>query len=348
VGSVTERTVRQHLESRGMSRRDFLRLCASMAGWMGVRELLPLARPPRGRLLAATSTSRAVARALEEKPRLPVIWLEAQDCAGCTEALVRSLDPLLSTLLFDVLSLEYHETLSAAASTGLSAHMTEVTGRFAGQYLLVVEGSVPLAAEGAFMAVGGRSFAAVLDEAASGAAAAVATGNCASFGGVPAARPNPTGAVAARHALASRPDLPWVNVPGCPAIPEVTAGVLAYYFVNDRFPDVDDLGRPLTHYGSTVHQGCPRRPHFRSGEFAAAFDDERARAGWCLFELGCRGPVTFNECSTRMWANGVSWPVASGHPCLGCSEPGFWDDGERYPWAPRAYADFLPRVDRRG
>lgn len=339
-------SVHEHLLRRGMTRRRFLGLCSAMAAWMALPDVPPVARPSEARqALAGTRIRRSVARALQTRPRLPVVWMAFQDCAGCTESLLRSSDPLVSSLLLDVLAIEYHETLSAAAGHALEIHRQDVMERFAGQYLLVVEGSVPVGAGGSCCAVGGRGAHELLEEAAAGAAAVLAVGNCAAFGGLPAAAPNPTGALAVRAAWPV-PDTPLATVPGCPAIPEVAAGVLAHYFTFGHFGELDLLGRPLAHYGATVHEGCPRRPHFREGEFAASFDDPAARAGWCLYQRGCRGPTTYNACATRKWGAGLSFPVESGHPCLGCSEPGFWDDGDTYPWQPRAYPAFLPYAGR--
>jgi hydrogenase small subunit len=90
------------------------------------------------------------------------------------------------------------------------------------------------------------------------------------------------------------------------------------------------LGRPKAFYGETIHDRCYRRPFYDQGKFAETFDDEAARQGWCLFKLGCKGPVTYNACATTKWNGGVSFPIQSGHGCLGCSEPGFWDVGPFY------------------
>jgi hydrogenase small subunit len=167
----------------------------------------------------------------------------------------------------------------------------------------------------------------ILREAAAGAAAIIATGNCASFGGIPKASPNPTGARAVSEIIT---DKPIVNIPGCPAIPEVTTGTIAHFLVLGSLPPLDHLKRPLTFYGHTIHDHCLRRPFYEAGKFAAAFDDADARAGHCLYKLGCKGPTTYNACSSLKWEQGLSFPVQSGHPCLGCSEPNFWDGGGFY------------------
>jgi hydrogenase small subunit len=167
----------------------------------------------------------------------------------------------------------------------------------------------------------------MLMEAAAGAAAVIAVGSCASFGGIPAANPNPTGAVSVAELIT---DKPIINVPGCPPIPVVITGVLTHFLTFGTIPDLDHLGRPMAFYGKSIHDRCYRRPFYDKGLFAETFDDEGAKQGWCLYKLGCKGPTTYNACATSKWNEGTSFPIESGHPCLGCSEPDFWDAGGFY------------------
>lgn len=313
------------LQPGALSRRDFMKACAACAGLLGLRpvhhleaELAPEPNRPAADWLART---------LADKPRLPVVWLELQSCTGCSEALTRSLAPTLSDLLFNHISIEYHETLSAAAGEQVEANKRAILRRYAGQYLLVVEGSVPTGPGAAYCAIGGRSGEDLLQEAAAGAAVILATGNCAAYGGIPQAAPNPTGA----QGLAGLfPGKPVVNLPGCPAIPEATAGTLLHYLIFESLPELDTLNRPRAFYAQTIHERCLRRSFYDAGQFAASFDDEGARRGWCLYKLGCKGPITYNACAGLKWGGGLSFPIQSGHPCLGCSEPGFWDGGGFY------------------
>ncbi len=83
-------------------------------------------------------------------------------------------------------------------------------------------------------------------------------------------------------------------------------------------------------YGQRIHDKCYRRPHFDAGQFVESWDDEAARKGYCLYKMGCKGPTTYNACSSMRWNGGVSWPVQAGHGCIGCSEDGFWDKGSFY------------------
>ena len=178
-----------------------------------------------------------------------------------------------------------------------------------------------------FSTIAGISNHNMLVETARGAAAIVAVGTCASFGGIPHADPNPTGAVAVSEIVK---DKPIINVPGCPPIPVVMTGVLAHFLTFGGIPELDAQGRPKSFYGETIHDRCYRRPFYDQGKFAETFDDEAARQGWCLFKLGCKGPVTYNACATAKWNDGTSFPIQSGHGCIGCSEPNFWDAGSFY------------------
>jgi hydrogenase small subunit len=299
------------LARQGITRRTFLKYCATLASMMAL--------PP--------SAGRAMAEAMAAARRPSVIWLPFQECTGCTESMTRSHSPTIEGMIFDMISLDYQETLMAAAGFQAEEARQNAMKDNMGKYLLIVDGSIPLGIDGAYSCIGGRSNVDLLKEAAQGAAAIIAVGTCASFGGIPKANPNPTGAVSVSDIIK---DKPIVNIPGCPPIPVVMTGVLAHYLTFGSLPELDDKGRPKSFYGETIHDRCYRRPFYDQGKFAKTFDDEGARQGWCLFELGCKGPVTHNACATQKWNGGTSWPVESGHGCLGCSEPDFWDAGSFY------------------
>jgi len=305
-GPLIDTLVRQ-----GVSRRTFMKYCATLASMMAL--------PP--------SAGLAMAEAMASARRPSVIWLPFQECTGCTESITRSHSPTLEGMIFDVISLDYQETLMAAAGFQAEEARHQAMKENAGKYLLIVDGSIPLGQDGVFSCTAGRTNLETLKEAAAGAAAIVAMGSCASFGGIPRANPNPTGAVSVSDIIK---DKPIVNIPGCPPIPTVMTGVLAHYLTFGKLPELDGKGRPKAFYGETIHDRCYRRPFYDQGKFAKTFDDEGARQGWCLFELGCKGPVTYNACATVKWNGGTSWPVESGHGCLGCSEPDFWDAGGFY------------------
>lgn len=303
-------TLGETLRRAGVSRRSFLKFCATTASL--------LALPP--------SAVPAIAAALQKARRPSVIWLSFQECTGCTESLTRSHTPSLEGLILDHVSLDYHHTLQAASGAAAEQARERAMHENAGEYLLVVDGSIPVGNPG-YSTIAGVSNEDMLREAAKGAAAVIAVGSCAAYGGLPAAQPNPTGAVPVNRLVTEKP---VVNVPGCPPIPVVITGVLAHFLTFNTLPELDVLGRPKVFYGETIHDRCYRRPFYDQGKFAESFDDEGARRGWCLFKLGCKGPIAYNACATTKWNQGVSFPIQSGHGCIGCSEPGFWDMGPLY------------------
>ncbi|MEJ2058993.1 MAG: hydrogenase small subunit [Gammaproteobacteria bacterium] len=306
-----EKTLGEHLSEYGVSRRTFLKFCAAMSS--------VLALPP--------TRAAEMADMLSTKPRQSVIYLSFQECTGCLESLTRSFSPTIQSLLFDVISLDYNDTLMAAAGEQAEQAREQAMEKNKGKYLVVVDGSIPTGDGGVYHTAAGHTALDTLHRVAKDAAALVAVGNCASFSGIAGAKPNPTGAKALMDIIT---DKPVINVPGCPPIPEVMAGTLAYVVTFGKLPELDNLKRPLTFFGNTIHDRCYRRPFYDQGKFAKTFDDEGARAGWCLYELGCKGPTTYNSCATTKWNGGVSFPIQSGHGCLGCSEPNFWDAGGFY------------------
>jgi hydrogenase small subunit len=307
------------LRQNGVSRRAFIQFCTASASAMAL--------PPW--------MGAAMAEQLRHSPRPSVVYLSFQECTGCFESLTLSFAPTIENLMFDVISLDYDDTLMAAAGTAAeSARAAAMQANF-GKYVLIVDGSIPTGAGGACCTSGGRSAESTLREAAKGAAVIIAVGTCSSFGGIPLADPNPTDAWPVSAIVG---DKPIINVSGCPPIPEVITGTLLQYITTGKLPDLDEHRRPKAFFGNSIHDRCYRRPFYDEGKFAKTFDDEGARNGWCLFELGCKGPTTYNACATLKWNGGTSFPIESGHGCLGCSEPGFWDKGSFY--AAQSTADF--------
>ena len=303
-------TLGEALRRQGVSRRGFLKFCTTTASLMA----LPPAMVP------------AIARALEQARRPSVIWLSFQECTGCTESLTRSHGPTVESLIFDHISLDYHHTLQAASGDAAEQAREQAMHDNHGKYLVVVDGSIPLGHPG-YSTIAGIANVDMLKETVEGAAAVIAVGTCAAFGGLPMAKPNPTGAVSVSDIVK---DKPIINVPGCPPIPVAISGVLSHFLTFGTIPELDHLGRPMAFFGTNIHDRCYRRPFYERGQFANSFDDEGARKGWCLYRLGCRGPVTYNACATAKWNDGTSFPIESGHGCIGCSEPGFWDSGGFY------------------
>jgi len=300
----------EYLRMQGVSRRGFLKFCSATASLMAL--------PP--------SAVSQVAEALATARRPSVIWMSFQECTGCTESLTRSHAPTVESLIFDAISLDYHHTLQAAAGHGAEAAREAAMEENKGEYILVVDGSIPNGNNG-YSTIAGISNHDMLIEAAENCFAIVAVGTCAAFGGLPNANPNPTGAVSVSEIIK---DKPIINVSGCPPIPVVITGVLAHFLTFGTIPELDALGRPAAFFGQNIHDRCYRRPFYERGQFADTFDDEGARKGWCLYKLGCKGPTTYNACATLKWNQGTSFPIQSGHGCIGCSEPNFWDKGGFY------------------
>jgi hydrogenase small subunit len=303
---VESDTLGRHLESRGVSRRDFLQFCGEMAAILGV-----------GSVAAAR-----MARALESVRRPSVIWLQLQECTGCVESVLRTANPTIGDLILDVVSLDYNHTLMAGAGAAVEKAKQAAMAANKGKYLLVVTGSIPTKEGGIYTMVGGRTAQDLLEEAARDSAAIIAIGACAHWGSVQAARPNPTGAVGVQDIIKNRP---IVNIAGCPPISDVVTATVVHFLTYGRLPSVDGERRPLFAYGKRIHDQCPRRAHFDAGQFVQVFDDEAARKGWCLYEVGCKGPATFSPCPIFQWNSSTSWPIGAGHPCIGCTEPHFWD-----------------------
>jgi hydrogenase small subunit len=268
-----------------------------------------------------------VVKAMVTKPRIPVIWLHGLECTCCSESFIRSSHPIAQDMVLNLISLDYDDTLQAAAGFQVEEIRKRIMKEYPGEYILAVEGNAPTKDGGVYCTVGGESFLNILQESAAKAKAVVAWGSCASNGCVQAAKPNPTGAKPVHELISGKP---IINVPGCPPIAEVMTAVLTHILTFDRLPELDRIGRPKMFYGQRLHDKCYRRAFFDAGQFVESWDDEGAKKGWCLYKMGCRGPTTYNSCSTVRWNNGVSWPVGSGHGCLGCSEENFWDNGPFY------------------
>lgn len=294
------------LIERGVSRRDFLKFTGAMAGTLAL---------PR-------SYERKIALAIATAPRIPVIWLEGQDCAGNTEAFLRASHPTVAELVLDILSVDYHETLMVPAGRAAERSREETMAAFPHGYIAVVEGAVPTADGGIHCTIGGRAFRDIVTEVSRGALATIAVGSCAFDGGLPGANGGPTGAVGVGAIV---PDATIINLPGCPMNVQNLTATIVHYLTFKTFPAMDSLGRPLFAYGQLIHDQCERRAHFERGEFVTEWSDDASRKGWCLYKMGCKGPETMANCPTVRFNDRTSWPVKAGHGCVGCTMPDFWD-----------------------
>lgn len=259
---------------------------------------------------------------MKNDQRLPVIWISVLDCTGCIEAFIRCNEPSSIDSLFNFISLEYSELLSAASGEQAEEHKESIFEKYKGEYVLAIEGGIPGSDE--YLTIAGKSVIEEIMNAAKHAKAVIAIGSCSSWGGIAAAGGNPTNSV---DAMAIMPEeVPVALVPGCPPVPEAIIGTLLHVHFHGELPELDKKLRPKVFYQKTVHMTCHRKPYFDQKLFAESFDDEGAQQGYCLFKLGCKGPQAFNMCESY----GMERCIASGFPCIACSEKGVWDKGGFY------------------
>jgi hydrogenase small subunit len=303
---MEEKSLFRDLTRRGVSRRDFLRFCTGVAATLA----LPSALIPK------------IVEALEKKPKPRVVWLEFQDCAGDTESFLRATKPTVSELVLDIISLDYHETIMAPSGLHAEKSLEDVLTGEKGAYLAVIEGAIPLKDDGIYCTIGGKTALEKAKEVCGNAVATIAVGNCATFGGIAAASPNPTEAVGVHDAI---PGITLVNLPGCPMNCENFTATLVHYWTFGSWPVLDHLHRPLFAYGKRIHDNCERRAHFDAGQFVRKYGNEGHRKGWCLYEMGCKGPMAYQNCPTIKWNGGINWPVQGGLMCIACAAPSNWD-----------------------
>jgi len=265
-----------------------------------------------------------VAKGVKSLNKIPILWLELADCSGNSEAFIKSANPAIEDLIFEYISLDYHELLMSASGNESESLLDDIIKNQKGEYILIVEGAVPLGLDGKYLRIGskGETGIELLKRCAKDAALVIAVGSCAFDGGVVAAAPNPTGAVGVAEAL-KRADI--INISGCPTNPINIVGTLLYYIMFEEMPPLDKFNRPLWAYEGRVHDNCERRGHYELGEFVQEWGDEGAKKGWCLFNMGCKGPYAHVNCPTMKFNQGTSWPVQVGHGCIGCTEIGFFD-----------------------
>jgi [NiFe] hydrogenase small subunit len=320
------------------SRRDFLKFCSMVAAAIGLG-------PGMGSKVAAALTSAS---------RPKILWLHFAECTGCTEAVLRTSNTVsllkanddkavelkaqkwdahtffndvsaslnsdlldsFDDLILKTLSIDYHETLMAGAGSTVHDSLFASAEANKGNFICVVEGSIPTADAGVYGTVGGKTMLSIAREICPKARMIIALGTCASFGGIPYAKPNPTGA---KNVIAALKDLslPQVlNVSGCPPNPLAFVGTVAYVLIKNAPPPTDEYLRPLFAYGLTVHSRCPYLPE----------TNDESDTSKCLRFKGCKGPGTSNICPTAKFNNGANFPMQARHVCIGCSQPNFWDE----------------------
>jgi hydrogenase small subunit len=296
----------EQLAQHSVSRRQFLKFCGVMAATLA---------------LPARYTGR-IAQALLTNPRPPLVWLEFQDCTGDSESLLRASQPGVDELLLDLLSLDYHETIMVPAGSMSERSLNDTIRDYPGQYLCVVEGSIP--ARWWYPLHDPRPHS---TQHCPGGLQQCPGHHCHRYLCLrrrpPAAAPNPTGVVGVGDAVPGLTTL--IKLPGCPANVVNLVATISHFLTFQAWPETDGSGRPYFAYDEEIHEECERHDHYEEERFVLAWGDEGHRQGWCLFKMGCRGPETHHNCPTVKWNDGTCWPIQAGHGCVGCAEERFWD-----------------------
>lgn len=295
--------IERSLLTAGLSRRDFMKAVTTATAVMG----LPLAM-----------AEQVVAAAEKPDNRPPVIWLHFQECTGCSEALLRANHPGIAEVILELINLEYQETLMAGAGHQAEASLENAIKKYAGKYILIVEGSIPKLDNGVCCQIGGKTAMESFKHAAENAAYVINLGACACNGGIVAIDPNPTQAFGAPEFMPE--GKPYINLPGCPPNPYNLLSVVLYLLTFGALPELDAQNRPVFAYGRLIHEHCERRPHFDAGRFVREFGSEEHKLGYCLYHMGCKGPETYANCSIIHFNDGAAWPIGTGCPCIGCTE----------------------------
>ena len=311
-----------------------------------------------------------------------VFWLAGMSCDGCSIAVTGATAPSVEELLAGTIPglpkvVLHHPVLSVAAGAEFVAPMKlAVEGKLGAPYVVVLEGSVPddqalPEDQGYYSAMGAGGFDPESENdqpnrvtdwlrlLAPGAAACIAIGTCATWGGIPAAAGNVTGSMSLMDFLgkdyASVLGVPVVNVPGCSPVgdnfTETVAAVLMFLQGFGPLPEFDELGRPAWLFEETVHRHCPRAGYYEEGDFAEEFGDRQ-----CLVDLGCWGPVVQCNITERGAINHMGGCMVAGGACIGCTMPGFPDKFSPFYKAPpgsdlsgnisRGYGHMIRRLRR--
>lgn len=286
-----------------LSRRDFLKICSTTAALLGIGQ----AAVPR----IAEALEKAVAK------RPSVIWLNFASDTGCTEALIKASYPNVAQLILETLSLDYNETVMAASGTQAEEILSQALKQ--GDYFLIIEGGIPT--RKGYGMIARREMLDIGKEFAAKAKAVIAVGSCATWGGVPAGTPNPAGLKGVREALGVQS----INLDLCPVNEGILVATIVDILLTKRIPALDSFGRPKIFYGQTIHDQCERRAHFEAGRFVERFGSNEEEQGYCLYKVGCKGPMAYANCSKMRYNDRVNWCIGAGAPCIGCAEPGWVD-----------------------
>lgn len=253
-----------------------------------------------------------------KRKKINAIWLEASGCSGNLISFLNGVNPDIGQVLSGLINLKYNNTLMPAE--GQNAY-EQFLNTLDTEFILLVDGAISTAENGYCNIIATYKNKPVtgleaVKTAGEKAKYVIAVGTCASYGGISAARPNPSRSVSVRNIL----NRDIIKLPCCPSHPDWVIGTLAHLIAHG-VPELDSDRRPVIFYGVTIHDSCTRRGFFDKRIFAKKPGDEG-----CMFKLGCRGPVTRTDCPRRKWNSYVNWPVGDNTPCIGCAQP-FFPDG---------------------
>lgn len=251
-----------------------------------------------------------------------LIWLEATGCSGNIISLLNAYNPNASYFLRNMVNLTYNNSLMAREGESAYENFLKTLDT---EFILVIEGAISLKDNGLYNVIAKYEDKYVTGLEASRKAGekakyVLAVGTCAAFGGISKASPNPSESMSVSSIL----DREVINLPGCPANPDWVTGTIAH-LISFGMPKLDEKMRPVSFYGTTIHDLCPRRSYFDKGIFAEKLGDKE-----CMFKLGCRGPVTRTDCPSRRWNDSDNWPIGNNTPCIGCANEGFPDKMEPF------------------
>jgi hydrogenase small subunit len=285
-----------------LDRRKFLKMAACLSAAFGIGNL---PEPVQAALNKIDSSS------------LPtLVYLQGQSCTGCSISLLQAETPNAVTMITRYSKLAFHSDLSATSGKQALALLEKYFSGNAGDYFLAVEGAVPYDMPEACV-FGNKTFADHLLEAAKTMTGVVAVGTCASFGGIPAAEGNLTGAVSLPEFYRREGLSPLlIKIPGCPVHPDWVWKTIIH-LVRLGLPELVD-GQPKLFFEHKIHERCPRYHDFQQEIFATKLGEKG-----CLFKLGCLGPDTYADCPTRWWNGSQTWCVDANAPCIGCASPIF-------------------------
>lgn len=316
----------------------------------------PVQAPPATDQMPVESPPDVMARPERQKMSAPqgplkvvhAFWLAGMSCDGCSISTAGATNPSVEDLLLGTIPglpkvILHHPVLSLEVGADfIKPFEMAQNGELDAPYVCIYEGSIAderIAAKtgGYFSAMGDKTLedrerpfptADRLKVMANGAAAVIAIGTCATWGGIPAATGNPTGAMSVMDFLGkdfrSALGLPVINVPGCAPVgdnfTETVAVILMFLQGLGPLPEFDELGRPAWLYSETVHRGCTRAGYYEEGVFADNYGEKE-----CLVEVGCWGPVVNCNIVSRGAQSHMGGCMAAGGPCIGCTMPGFPD-----------------------